>query len=262
MSGLDYTGKRAVVTGCASGIGAATARLLVDLGAEVHGLDRNGTSVPVARFDTVDLGDPGSIDAVVDRLGGGIDALFNCAGLAPTYPKIDVLKVNLLGTRHLTQRILERMGEGGAIVTTSSNGGRGYRAHLVELIDLLDTVTFADGLAWIEKHQAAIANAYSYSKEALTVWTLRESAKTIERGVRMNCTSPGAVQTPMLDQIEARVATAVIDAVAQPIGRRATPEEQAWPLVFLNCSAASYINGADLPVDGGFAAGLTVRSPL
>lgn len=258
---LDHTGKRAVVTGCASGIGAATAQLLVDLGAEVHGLDRNPTRVSVARFDTVDLGDPGSIDAVVDLLGDRIDALFNCAGLAPTHPKIDVLKVNFLGTRHLTQRVLERMGQG-AIVTASSNGGLGWRGHLAELTDLLDTVTFAEGLAWIEQRQAAIANAYSYSKEALTVWTLRESARTIRRGVRMNCTSPGAVQTPMLEEIEAHVATAAIDAVARPIGRRATPEEQAWPLVFLNSSAASYINGADLPVDGGFAAGSTLRTLL
>lgn len=260
MSGTDYAGRRVIVTGCASGIGLATAHALVDLGAEVHGFDRNPTTVPLAAFHAVDLGDAAAIDDAVSALDGPVDALFNCAGLAPTHPPVDVLRVNFLGTRHLTDRVLERMGQGGAIVTTSSNGGLGWRTHLAELNALLDTSDFAQGLRWIEARADTIGNAYAYSKEALIVWTLRESARTIRRGIRFNCTSPGAVQTPMLDEIEARVPSAVIDGVAQPFGRRSTPEEQVGPLLFLNSDAAAYVNGANLSVDGGYAAAAALAS--
>jgi NAD(P)-dependent dehydrogenase (short-subunit alcohol dehydrogenase family) len=208
----------------------------------------------LASFTIADLAAPASIRAAVAEIGGRVDALFNCAGVPPTHAKLDVLKVNFLGTRYLTDCVLEHMRAGSAIVSTSSNGGMGWRNHLTELRALLAEKTFASGAAWLEQRLTAIANAYSYSKEALIVWTMQESATLIKRGVRINCTSPGAVQTPMLDEIETMVPSAVIDAVAQPIGRRSVPREQAWPLVMLNSPAASYINGVDLAVDGGFAA--------
>ncbi|PXA82848.1 3-alpha-hydroxysteroid dehydrogenase [Nostoc sp. 3335mG] len=250
----SYAGRRVVVTGCASGIGAAVARTLVGFGADVYAFDRRPPDFDVGTYVPVDLGDPRSIDAAVEGLGGRVDALFNCAGLSPTLPGLDVLRVNFLGTRHLTMRVAERIGSGGAIVSTSSNGGLRWRSRLPELTELLDTDSFEAGLAWIEPRIAGIANAYSFGKEALTVWTMRESARLIARGIRINCTSPGAVETPMLADIASKVPPAAIDAVTVPIGRRSPPEEQAWPLLFLNSDAASYINGVDLPVDGGFAA--------
>ena len=250
----DYPGKQVIVTGAGSGIGQATARVLAGLGARVIGMDRNPLVPDGVSFVPVDLGDPRSIDGAVGGIDGQIDALFNCAGLAPTQPPLDVLRVNLLGTRHLTDRVAERMGRGGAIVSTSSNSGLGWARRLPELLELLDQRSFKEGLRWIEPRIGAIGNAYAFGKEALVVWTFQQSAILIARGIRINCTSPGAVQTPMLDEIEARVPAAVIDAVASQIGRRSTAEEQAWPLVMLNSDSASYINGADVPVDGGFAA--------
>lgn len=250
----DYAGKQVIVTGASSGIGEATARVLTRLGARVIGMDRNPAVPDGVSFVSVDLGDPGSIDAAVNGIEGQVDALFNCAGLAPTQPPLNVLRVNFLGTRHLTDRVVEWMGRGGAIVSTSSNSGLGWAARLPELLELLDQRTFDDGLRWLDPRIGAIGNAYAYGKEALVVWTMQQSAILIARGIRINCTSPGAVQTPMLDEIEARVPATVIDAVARQIGRRSTAEEQAWPLVMLNSDSASYINGVDLPVDGGFAA--------
>ncbi len=250
----DYADKQVIVTGASSGIGEATARVLARLGARVIGMDRNPAVPEGVSFVPIDLGDPGLIDATVNGIEGQIDALFNCAGLAPTQPPLDVLMVNFLGTRHLTDRVAERMGRGGAIVSTSSNSGVGWAARLPELLELLDQRTFEQGLRWIEPRVGTIGNAYAYGKEALVVWTMQQSAILIARGIRINCTSPGAVQTPMLDEIEERVSATVIDAVAEQIGRRSTAEEQAWPLVMLNSDSAGYINGADLPVDGGFAA--------
>ena len=63
-------------------------------------------------------------------------------------------------------------------------------------------------------------------------------------------------QTPMMAQFEQATAASVLEAAAQPINRRSTPDEQAGPLVFLNSDAASYINGVALPVDGGFLGGV------
>ena len=250
----SYAGRRVIVTGCASGIGEAVARALVAAGAYVHGLDRREPDFPMVDFVSVDLGDPDAIDAAVPGRGEEIHALFNCAGLSPTLAGLDVLKVNFLGLRHLTGRVIERMGDGGAIVNVSSNGGLRWRDRLAELNAFVDTASFEDGLAWLGPRMSGIANAYSFGKEALNVWTFRESARLIGRGIRINCTSPGTVETPMLATIAQTVPAAAIDAVSVPSGRRSSPEEQAWPLLFLNSDLASYINGVDLPVDGGFAA--------
>ncbi len=183
-----------------------------------------------------------------------MDALFNCAGLAPMHPPLDVMKVNFIGMRHLTEAVLKQMAPGGAIVTVGSNGGAGWRQRLPELLDFTATATFAASVRWCEPHPAPQSNAYGFSKEAIVVWTMQHSAKTIARGVRLNCTSPGSVQTPMLEAIEKVTPAERIDVVSQPIGRRSSSEEQAWVLLMLNSARASYINGIDLPVDGGFMA--------
>lgn len=257
---LGYAGKRVVVSGCASGIGQATAQLMLDLGAEVHGLDCKSNDLSLASFTVTDLASPASIENAVAQIAGRVDALFNCAGLAPTRLPLEVLKVNFLGTRYLTERVVGLMQAGGAIVSTSSNGGMGWQKHLPELLDLLAQTTFAGGLDWLAQRQAGIGNAYSYAKEALIVWTMQQSASLIKHGIRINCTSPGSVQTPMLTEIEAKVPRSAIEAVEQPICRRSSPQEQAWPLAMLNSDAAAYINGADLAVDGGFAAMMKLRS--
>ena len=76
---LGYKGKRVIVSGCFSGMGEATAKLLLSLGAEVHGLDFKPSSLPLASFTQIDLRDPATIEAAVAGIGGRIDALFNCA---------------------------------------------------------------------------------------------------------------------------------------------------------------------------------------
>ncbi|MBV1689013.1 coniferyl-alcohol dehydrogenase [Novosphingobium sp. G106] len=249
-----YRGKHVVVTGCASGIGHATARLLLEAGAEVHGIDFRESDLSLSRFSRMDLRERSVIDEAAREMGRPVDALFNCAGLPPMSPWADVMKVNFIGVRHLSEAIAEAMLPGSAIVTVGSNGGAGWRQRLPELRDFIATTSFEDAAYWCEEHEAPQKVAYNFAKEAIVVWTLTWSAQTIARGIRLNCTSPGSVQTPMLAAIEEVVPTDLIDAVAQPIGRRSTPEEQAWPLLMLNGHQASYINGVDLPVDGGFIA--------
>lgn len=253
---LGYRGKRVVVTGCFSGMGAAAARLLLDLGAEVHGFDYKQSSLPLASFTDVDLRDPASIDAGVARLGDRVDALFNCAGLSTKFPAMDVMKVNFLGTRHLTEAILPRMPEGGAIVSIASNGGLGWSRNLPTNMELLGNSSFAAGVEWFERNSDRISGAYPFSKENIIVWTQLFAVQTLKRGVRLNCTLPGPTQTPMMDQFHESSGREIVDSMMGPIGRYSTPEEQAGPLVLLNSALAGMINGVVVPVDGGFMGAL------
>src|SRR6201991_2290402 len=108
---LGYKGKRVIVSGCFSGMGEACARILLDLGAEVHGFDYKDSALPLASFNKVDLRDPASIEAGVAAVGGKVDALFNCAGLpGGAFPALEAMKVNFIGTRHLTETVLPLMG--------------------------------------------------------------------------------------------------------------------------------------------------------
>jgi len=253
---VSYKSRRVVISGCSSGMGEATAKLLLKLGAEVHGLDYKDCTLPLASFTKVDLRDPASIDAAVQKLGGKVDGLFNCAGLPHTFPPIHVMEVNFLGTRHLTERLLPLMSPGSAIASISSIGGIGWSHRVPVLMELLQHRSFEAGLKWCEDHKETIREGYALSKEAVIVWTMLTACSLIKRGIRMNCVLPGPTQTPMMKEFEVTTAKAVLDAALEPIGRRSTPEEQAGPLVFLNSDQASYLNGVALAVDGGFMGGV------
>jgi NAD(P)-dependent dehydrogenase (short-subunit alcohol dehydrogenase family) len=253
---LGYKGKRVVVSGCFSGMGEATAKMLLDLGAEVHGLDFKDSTLPLASFNRVDLRDPATIDAGVAKIGGKIDALFNCAGLPQTSAAMDVMKVNFIGTRHLTQKILAHMSEGSAIASISSTGGLGWSRRIPTNMELIATDGYDAAVKWCEANMETVAEGYAFSKEAIIVWTQFIGAQLIKKGIRINCTLPGPTQTPMMKEFEASVGAAV-KAATQPINRFATPAEQAGPLVFLNSAAASYVNGVVFPADGGFMGALS-----
>src|SRR5439155_14869961 len=94
-----YDGKRTLVVGGASGMGAAAAELLQDAGAEVVVMDFVDVTLPGAKAIHVNLADSASIDAGVDECGGHVDALFSCAGVADGTPGIE--KINFIGHRHL-----------------------------------------------------------------------------------------------------------------------------------------------------------------
>jgi NAD(P)-dependent dehydrogenase (short-subunit alcohol dehydrogenase family) len=252
MDFLGYKNKRVIVSGCYSGMGEATARLLLDLGAQVHGLDYKPTALKLASFTQVDLRDPAAIDAAVAGIGGKVDALFNCAGLPQTSPALDVMKVNYAGTRRVTEQVLPLMSAGAAIVSISSNAGLGWSRKIPVLMGLVGIDDYEDSIKWCVDNTETVNEGYTLSKEAIILWTMLTSAKLIKRGIRINCTMPGPTQTPMMNHFESATKAAVLDAFIQPINRRSTPEEQAAPLVFLNSAAASYLNGVALPVDGGF----------
>jgi NAD(P)-dependent dehydrogenase (short-subunit alcohol dehydrogenase family) len=254
---LGYKGKRVIVTGCFSGMGHATAELLLDLGAEVHGLDYKEATLPLASFTNVDLRDPGSIERGVAAIGGKVDALFNCAGLPNTFPAMDVMKVNFLGLRHLTELVVETMGEGGAIVSISSNGGLGWNRNVPKNMEIIAAKGFQGGLDWCERNADTVGGGYAFSKENVIVWTQFMGAQLIKRGIRINCTLPGPTQTPMMGEFHQASGKEMVDSMMGPLGRYSTPREQAGPLILLNSELAGVVNGVVLPVDGGFMGGLS-----
>lgn len=253
---LGYRGKRVVIMGCYSGTGKACAEQLVALGAEVHGADIKPSPVPLASFTAVDLKDPASIGAGVGAIGGTIDALFNVSGLPQTFPDEDVIAVNFVGMRHWTQMWLERMRPGGAVVTVSSLAGMNYLTRLPLLREFIAITDFAKAREWYTRNRETAGDPYSFSKAAINAWTQMTAPALIERDIRINCTMPSPIDTPMLNDFRQVAGDAVLSAFARAKGRFSTPEEQALPLILLNSAAANFISGVCLPVDAGLAGGL------
>ncbi|OBG74372.1 3-alpha-hydroxysteroid dehydrogenase [Mycobacterium sp. E2462] len=248
-----YDGRRAVVTGCASGIGEHVVRQLTEVGADVVGLDKRRPAIDVAEFHEIDLADQESIDAAVSSIDGRVDALFNVAGVSSGIgdPPL-VVTVNFLGLRHVTEALIARMAAGSAIVSVSSLAARDYREHLRAIAPLVATATMREGVDWCQAHPDALAGGgYQLSKEALILYTMRSAAALGARGIRINCTGPGVTETPILDQLRTAYGQAFLDDIPKPLGRVSSPAEQAAVLLFLNSAAASYISGQVLWVDGG-----------
>ncbi|BDN84682.1 MULTISPECIES: coniferyl-alcohol dehydrogenase [Mycobacterium] len=247
-----YDGRRAVVTGCASGIGERAVHQLTGLGAQVVGLDQRQPGYEISEFHQIDLADPGSIDRAVEAIGGPVDALFNIAGVSSGIgDPLLVLTINFLGLRHLTEALLPMMGPGSAIVSVSSLAAAGYREHHRAVAPLLNTTTMVEGIDWCKRHLEVLGAGYQLSKEAVILYTMRSAVGLGARGIRINCTGPGVTETPILDQLTTAYGAEFLDDIAKPLGRVATPGEQASVLVFLNGHAASYISGQVVWVDGG-----------
>lgn len=247
-----YDGRRAVVTGCASGIGEHVVRQLSELGAEVIGLDKRRPDFPIDEFHEVDLADRKSIESVVADVTGPVDALFNVAGVSSGIgDPLLVVTVNFLGTRHLTEALIPKMVAGSSIASVSSLAAAAYRDHLREVAPLLHTTTMQQGVGWCREHPDALGTGYQLSKEAIILYTMRSATPLGARGIRINCTGPGVTETPILDQLRTAYGQGFLDDIPKPLGRVSEPAEQASALLFLNSNAASYISGQVLWVDGG-----------
>lgn len=254
---LRYEGKRVIVTGAASGMGEATARILVELGAEVHAIDIKAPAVSgLASYTECDLRDPDQITATAAKIGHVVNALFNCAGLANTFPDLDVMLVNFFGLRQLTEAVIPLMIEGAAIASIASTAGVGWMQNMKLLSELLAVPDFASARAWCEAHPKELANAYGLSKEAINAYTASRSFDLAPLGIRINCVNPGPTDTPMMPEFEKAVGKRYMDEFPVPLGRHAVAEEQAWPMVFLNSSRASFVTGVQFDADGGFKSGL------
>ncbi|KQP23417.1 SDR family NAD(P)-dependent oxidoreductase [Pseudorhodoferax sp. Leaf267] len=229
-------GRKLVVTGAASGIGKATARLLAQEGARLALLDLDAAGVQRTAAETggcglvVDISDEGGVDQAIDAAAaflGGIDGVVNAAGIMTIGPVGETpvgvwrktLEVNLTGTYMVTRSCLRFMAaeSAGSVVNIASAAG------------LLPN---APGLT-----------AYAASKGGVVNLT-RALAAELAPKIRANCVCPGMVDTPMADGFRANVGNYALKRVADPL-------EIARVVLFLTSAESSYVTGATLAADGG-----------
>ena len=251
---MMHEGKTYIVTGVASGIGAETCRTLKAQGATVLGIDRNKTD-NADQFFQADLSDLNSIDAVIKKLPAGTNGLANIAGLPPTAPASLVMRVNLYGLQRLTNALVPKMADGASIVNLASLAGFGWpnaleqttAALALSIDDNVDNFCEAQGLDADDS-----GRSYFLSKEALIIWTIQNRWTWRDRGINMNCVSPGPVDTPILrDFIQTLGARAEEDM--RVMDRPGMPQEVAPVVSFALSAHAKWFRGSNLTADGGMS---------
>jgi NAD(P)-dependent dehydrogenase (short-subunit alcohol dehydrogenase family) len=243
---MRLDGKFAIVTGGASGIGAATARLLAAEGASVAILDCN---LPHVEQDVdgktaawpCDVSDSGQVKDAIERAVrrfGEPHILFNNAGIAIRRTVADsepedwdrVMEINVRGAFLCSKFCLPHFGSGASIIHSASVTG----------------ITGVRGRA-----------AYSAAKGALTALTRNMAVDYAGRGIRVNCVCPGFVRTPLIRaRLEDSKRTERLIGM-HPLGRLGEPEDVANAVLFLASNDSAWITGTSLVVDGGFSAGRT-----
>ncbi len=250
--------KIAVVTGAASGIGAAVRTQFLETGMRVIGVDLRDSDV---RADlSTDTGRHQAVAAVLALAGGPIDQLVCCAGLGPQVePVARIAAVNYFGVVALLDGLFDALKAGhqsSAIVLSSSSAtlqswaGSPLRdAYLAG-----DEALVGQILAALPPEQAGYA-AYASSKNAVAVAVRQRAISWGAARVRLNAIAPGAVQTPLLEAglNDPRYGAAIRSFVA-PIGARAQPEDVAALVGFVAGKSAAFIHGSVLIVDGGIDA--------
>lgn len=257
---LGYEGKSVVVTGAASGMGQATAQILVDLGATVTALDINPTTVSVDRALTIDLRDRANIEAVAASIDGPIDGLFSCAGLpGPPFSEWDTILVNFVGARHLAEQLVPKMDNGSSISVISSSAALGWQDHIKVITGLLETDGFDAAVEWLTANEKRWSwSGYAYSKYVIDAWVGWWYPELGPRGIRINCINPGPTETAMMPAFQDLMGKETVDQAIGPVGRYSTAEEQAWPLVCLGSPRFGYVGGEVLWTDGGWNGAMTM----
>ncbi|MCW3065162.1 MAG: glucose 1-dehydrogenase [Solirubrobacterales bacterium] len=245
----ELTGRRGIVTGGGGGIGLGVARAMIEAGARVALLDREGDGLQRGVEElgdraiavTADVTDPAQVGAAVERVRselGGLDFVVNCAGVRYEASFLDhdldmwrkTLDVNVIGSFLCSQAAARVMLEAG--------GGK-----------IVNIASFAGELALRNRV------AYCASKAAVIGLTKATALELAEHGINCNAIAPGVTETPLTAhyfQDEERRAAVVSNI---PSGHWAMPPDIAGPIVFLCSAAADYVHGVTLFVDGGWVAG-------
>ena len=239
---FDFSGKRALVTGAASGIGEAIARAFVAQGAQVVLADQNAQGLqkvasdlaPSAESHTFDQADLSSIEALA-AAAGDVDILVNNAGIAVRGPLADLnwtdlrrlVDVNLVGPIALTRLIGETM----------------VRRRSGTIINISSQMAF---------NGARHRSVYSSTKAAIVQFTKTAALEWGPWGIRVNCIAPGRTITPINTELLADPVEYETGLQRIPLQRYGQPDDIANAALFLASEAAAYITGHTVVVDGGW----------
>jgi 3-oxoacyl-[acyl-carrier protein] reductase len=242
---LEFTGKTALVTGASSGIGADTARILAEEGADVvvvYGRDRDGAQRTAATVEAqgrrawllaMDVAEPNSVAAAFEQLSGmieGLDIVIICAGTNVITPLAEispaewdhVLGVNLSGAFFTAQAALPLLREGSSIVNVAS----------------------------VAAHTGAPQHIHYAAAKAGLVNLTKSLARGLGPKTRVNCVAPGMTLTPMgADAAAAQAPTYAKDKLL--VQRFATPDEIARCIVFVASPVTGFMTGATIDINGG-----------
>jgi NAD(P)-dependent dehydrogenase (short-subunit alcohol dehydrogenase family) len=252
-------GKTILITGVSSGIGARTAELASHLGADIVGVDLRPPAAPISSFIQADISSPAAIDDLVTRLPKRIDALCNIAGVSGTLGAARTLAINFYGLRALSEAVAPRIRDG--VVNVASIAGFGWRQNLERTKGLVGVQGFPDVNTLVTEFGIKDGESYPVSKEALLLWTIRAAHQALfkNRGIRVNAVSPGPVETPILREFRAVLGNERVDSDIARVGRAGTSPDIAPAIAFLCSDGARWINGANLPVDGGLEASINAE---
>jgi NAD(P)-dependent dehydrogenase (short-subunit alcohol dehydrogenase family) len=254
--------RRVVVVGAGSGIGAATAAHFHGCGDHVLAVDVRPCETPAAEHAVCDLRDAAGIREFLGGIGSGWDVLAHVAGVPGTAPASDVLTVNYLGLRLMTEGMLPLMRRGGSVVAVASTAALGWDQRLDVLAGLLDA-TDADAVTAWQARQDPDYPVYTSSKQAVIAYVKRVAGPAWAKyGVRVNAVSPGPVETPILPDFEQTMGRDVLDMVRATVGRHGTVDDIVPVIAFLGSPDARWINGQDIHVDAGFIASMTAGAPI
>lgn len=262
FDGLGYRGKTVVVTGGASGMGEATVRILGELGAKVHIVDIQQPKVAHESFHQCDLSDFAQVRATAAALKAvaPIDFVFPCAGLPPHVKgALYCMRVNYIGTRLFVEELLPSVRDGAGIALISSDAAMGWQRNLPQCLEMLAISDPDAAYAWCEADpENRVRDGYTSSKEMLVVWVQNAAVELGNtRRIRLNAIGPCPTKTAFVDASKEVMTDEFIAAWPFPsLGRMATAEEQAWPLVLINSPLCGAVTGAFLYTDQGFASGV------
>lgn len=250
----DFEGMNALVTGGASGIGAAVAAMLLERGARVAVLDRETAGAPEGVLAVkADVTDDTAVRAAVDRAAaelGSLHTLVSNAGIGSIGSVEDndddewtrVLDINVLGMVRTARHALPHL--------------RSAAAERPGAVSITQTCSIA---ATAGLPQRAL---YSASKGAVLSLTLAMAADHVREGVRVNCVNPGTADTPWIGRLLGQADDPAAERAAlnarQPLGRLVSADEVAAAILYLASPAAASVTGTALAVDGGMQ-GLRLR---
>jgi NAD(P)-dependent dehydrogenase (short-subunit alcohol dehydrogenase family) len=252
MSGVDafrYDGKRVLVVGGATGMGAAAAQTAGALGAEVVVMDHAPVDFEVAETIKVDLRDRAAIDSALEQVGGPVNAVFSAAGVADGTPGI--MKINFIAHRHIIEALVDdgRLGRGGAACMIASVAGLGWEPQMPKLIEFLDTPDFDSADAWVQANEGT--DNYMFSKQVMNCYVARQAYPFLVKGVRINAICPGPTDTP-LARANADTWLGFAQDYRDATGTsHLTPDQMGNVMIFLNSDAASGVSGVNVLVDAG-----------
>lgn len=239
---FDFTGRRALVTGAANGIGEAIARELAHRGAFIIAADRDEAGLQKLALDlgksgevhVYDQGDLVSIESLSAK-AGDVDILVNNAGVVIREPILDldwmdlrrVVDINLIGPIAITRLVGEKM----------VRLGRG------SIVNIGSQMAFTG---------ARDRSVYAATKAAISQFTKTTALEWAASGVRANCVAPGRTVTALNRDVleDPREYEAGLRRI--PMGRYGIPNDIAWAVLFLASEAAGYVTGHTIVVDGGW----------